>query len=59
MKTISWRQLPKKALAAISKRQRSYIDEFVFKKYEDGSIEAHYGGEYLATWGGKSWIELR
>jgi hypothetical protein len=46
----SWKALPKTALAAISKRQRSYIDEFDFHLLKNGDIEAFYGGEYIGYW---------
>jgi hypothetical protein len=53
---IPWTALPKKALMAISKRQRSYIDEFRFDRLKDGAIEAFYAGEYMGTWDGKRWV---
>jgi hypothetical protein len=54
--TISWRQLPKAALRQMSARQRSYIDEFEFKKLPNGIIQAWYGGQHLANWDGKYWM---
>lgn len=54
-KTIYASDLPKKALAAISKRQRTYIDEFVFKQYADGLIEAYYAGDIVGYWDGRRW----
>ena len=53
MKKIPADKLPKKMLAAISKRQRSYIDEFEFFDNK-GEISVYYGGEYLTTWFGES-----
>lgn len=55
--------LPKKALAAISARQRSYIDEFIFYKHttSTGAVYlAMYAGEYIATWkeSSKDWETL-
>jgi len=49
--------LPKPALALISRRQRSYLDEFVFFQLPYGYIEGWYAGELLALWNGKSWQE--
>jgi hypothetical protein len=48
--------LPKAALAKMSARQRANIDEFDFIKRSDDWIEAWYGGELLAVWGGKAWV---
>lgn len=56
MSTISHRDLPPAALRKISARQRSYIDEFTFKRVRGGSrIEAWYAGEHLSTWDGRDW----
>lgn len=54
VRKISYKQLPKKALAAISKRERSCIDEFEFREYKDGHIEAWYAGEFVGVWWGPS-----
>lgn len=48
--------LPKKALKKISKRQRSYIDEFIFLWKSEENIEAWYAGELLAAWNGSEWV---
>jgi hypothetical protein len=53
---ISYKDLPATAWAKISERQKTYIDEFSFYKQKDGSIQAYYAGELVATWDGKSWI---
>lgn len=48
-------ELPKKALAKISKRQRSYIDEFTFFLFPSGIIQAWYANALLALWDGEGW----
>jgi hypothetical protein len=48
-------QLPPEALALISERQRSYIDEFTFYKRSNGHIDAWYAGELLSTFNGFGW----
>jgi hypothetical protein len=53
--STSWKILPKKALMAISKRQRSYIDEFEFKKLKDGTIKAYYDKRCVGVWDGSRW----
>jgi hypothetical protein len=55
MKRIAYDKLPKKAIAAISKRQRTYIDEFVFRQYKNGLIAAYYAGDLVGVWDGRSW----
>lgn len=56
MSTISYRDLPPAAMRKISARQRSYIDEFTFKRVRGGPrIEAWYAGEHLSTWDGRDW----
>lgn len=52
---ISFKELPKDAYKAISPRQRTYLDEFNFRKYSNGLIEAEYAGESVGVWDGKGW----
>ena len=52
---IAFRSLPLKARNRISRRQRSYIDEFTFFERLSGNIEAWYAGELLAVWDGIGW----
>jgi hypothetical protein len=47
--------MPRAALALMSASQRSYLDEFTFKRRSDGSIEGWYAGEVLAVWDGDGW----
>lgn len=55
MKTpIHHTDLPKAALRKISKRQRTYIDEFRFFVVGE-CILAEYGGDYIGTWSGRKW----
>lgn len=54
---IKHTELPTQALKLISKRQRSYIDEFKFFRLENGDILAQYAEEDLAVWNGKEWKE--
>lgn len=58
MKYIPATQLPKRALALISERQKSYIDEFSFLKCK-GHIRAFYASELIAIWINDSdaWLE--
>lgn len=53
---INHELLPKEALAKISERQQSYIDEFIFVWFSPTKIEAWYANECLATWNGKGWV---
>lgn len=55
MKRISYKSLPKKAVAAIPKNARTYLDEFEFRLYKDGRIAAYYAGDNVGLWDGKSW----
>lgn len=54
-KVIGYEKLPKKAYAAIGKRQRTYIDEFTFHLYPDGEIHAFYAGDFVGAWDGETW----
>jgi hypothetical protein len=54
-KVIGYKQLPKKVCAAMSKRQRTYIDEFTFHLYPNGEIHAIYAGDLVGEWNGKTW----
>lgn len=47
--------LPAAALRKMSAAQRSYIDEFTFKRRPNGHIEGWYAGQLLAVWDGKGW----
>lgn len=52
-----WEQLSPAALASISERQRSYIDEFTFHQTSDDRYDAMYAGELIAIWDGEMWLE--
>ena len=47
--------VPEAALRKMSASQRSYLDEFTFRRIPDGGIEGWYAGELLASWDGIGW----
>jgi hypothetical protein len=61
MRRIHFTELPPEAMNKISKRQNSYIDEFIFYEYDTSRGKAYacyYAGEFLCVWQNQGWQSI-